>query len=290
MGDTLLQILLLVVGALFLPLIFYIRWCIRFYRLQPYMLYQPRRNLIIKTHDKTVTHEEIEYLTPDNKKISAWFVPAANNETITEENHEKTIKRVVLFCHGNAGDISQRLDSFKIFQQLGLDTFIFDYRGYGKSRGRPSEMGTYLDAEGAWHYLVDEMKVKQENIIIFGRSLGGGVASYLAAKYQPLALIIESSFTSAPDMAAVLHPWLPVKWLTRYQYNTYQRLKTIQCPLLVIHSPEDEVIPYDHALKIYQKANTPKQFLEIRGPHLLGFVESGAIYSNGLKEFLKTLS
>ncbi len=302
MSDINLFGFLFLLGAILVPFFIYIGHCVRFYRIQSHFIYSPHLGLEVKSKNKTIEHEEIIYQTTDGISISAWYVPfiakthpAADNANTADELQEPvppvpgSSKGVILFCHGNAGNISQRIDSFEIFRELGFSTFIFDYRGYGESEGKTSEKGTYLDAEGAWNYLVREKKVKPEEIIVFGRSLGGGVASYLAQKYQPRALIIESSFTSIPDMARVFFPKLPLKLLLRFKYNTRERLKDIYCPVLIIHSPDDRTIPIICGKTLYETANPPKKFLQIKGDHLYGFIKSKKKYINGLREFFDQL-
>ena len=303
MGDIELYSLLFLLVVIFVPFLIYVRKCIRFYRIQSHFLYNPQLELDIKSRNKTIEHEEITYQTTDGITIFAWYVPfkpkvskAADNsktpgelkESIPSEVPRKS-RGVILFCHGNAGNVSQRIDSFKIFRELGFSTFIFDYRGYGKSKGKPSEKGTYRDAEGAWNYLVREKKVKPEEIIVFGRSLGGGIASYLAKKYQPRALIIESSFTSIPDMVKILFSKPPSRLLLRFKYNTRERLKDIHCPVLIIHSPDDRTIPFVCGEVLYKTANPPKKFLRIKGDHLYGFIKSKRKYIKGLRKFVDKL-
>lgn len=264
---------MLVLGAF--PLATYIHACIRFYKIQPYLVYHPGLDLKSKSGEGPVPHQEVSYTTPDGIPISAWYVPVENPVG------------VVLFCHGNAGNITQRTDALILFRQLGLSSFIFDYRGYGKSGGTPTEKGTYRDVEGAWDYLVNTLKVKPEELIVFGRSLGGAVAAYIAEKHPPRALVIESSFTSTLDMARrMFSRLLPIKLLMRFKYDTRKRLKTIHCPVMIIHSPEDETIPYAHGLALYQAANEPKVFLQIKGEHLHGFWYSRERYLDGWRIFL----
>jgi len=303
MDDIELFSLLFLIIAILVPFFIYIGKCIRFYRMQSYFIYNLHFELEIKSKNKTIEHEEITYRTTDGITISAWYVPfipkvpkAADKpdagvelqEAVPPEVPENS-KGVILFCHGNAGNISQRIDSLEIFRQLGFSTFIFDYRGYGKSEGKPSEIGTYLDAEGAWDYLVREKKVKPEEIIVFGRSLGGGVASYLTQKYHPRALIIESSFTSIADMARAIFPRLPLKLLLRFKYNTRERLRDIYCPVLIIHSPDDRTIPFICGKALYNTANSPKKFLQLKGDHLYGFIKWKRKYIKGLREFFAEL-
>jgi fermentation-respiration switch protein FrsA (DUF1100 family) len=241
---------------------------------QSRMLYFPLRDIEMTPRAAGFEYEEVFFAARDGIQLNGWFVPAPSPSGI------------LLFCHGNAGNISHRLDSIGIFRRLGLSTFIFDYRGYGKSGGRPTEKGTYLDAEAAWRYLVEERGVAPSEIVLFGRSLGGAVAAWLARDHDPRALIVESSFLSVPDIGSALYPFLPVRLLSRFSYNTLEYLRAVRCPVLVAHSPEDEIIPFSHGLRLFESAPAPKEFLEIRGDHNYGFLLSGKEYEEGLRRFL----
>jgi fermentation-respiration switch protein FrsA (DUF1100 family) len=208
-------------------------------------------------------------------RLDGWFVPAEHP------------RGVLLFFHGNAGNISHRLGSLQIFHDLGLSTFIFDYRGYGRSEGKVSEQGTYRDGEAAWRYLTVERGIPNDSIVYFGRSLGASIAAHLAMKQAPAALILESAFTSVPDVGARAYPFLPVRWLARFQYDTQEYLQSVSAPVLIIHSPQDEVIPFKFGRALFASANEPKQFLEIRGGHNEGFQLSGRVYIDGIDEFLR---
>lgn len=267
------------------PLTLMILSAVHFFIMQRYMVYGPGQPFVMRTTARDIEHEEIYYLTRDGCKINAWYVPC---ETSTEQADKKD-NPVILFCHGNVGNVSQRIDTFHIFKRLGLDVFIFDYRGYGRSQGRPSEKGTYLDGEGAWQYLTIERNIDPGNIILFGRSLGGAIASYLAEKYKPGGLVIESSFTSIPDMARFRFPRWAFNRLVRYSYNTLRRMKHISCPVLIIHSPEDEVIPYKQGQRLFEAAQSPKTFLKIKGKHYHGFLDSGERYVDGLRDYFSSL-
>ena len=224
-------------------------------------------------------YESVKLVTKDNVQLDGWFVPS-----------HKT-RGVILFFHGNAGNISHRLDSLILFHQLGLSTLIFDYRGYGRSQGKPSEQGTYLDAEAAWEYLTKDRNFQPEKIILFGRSLGAAVASHLATIYSPGGLILESCFTSVPDIASDVYPFLPARLLSQFEYNALENLENISCPVLIVHSPNDEIIPYKHGRALYEAAREPKHFLELRGGHNDGFLITGKAYMAGLDNFVsKTLS
>ena len=220
-------------------------------------------------------YEDVRITTADGVEVAGWFVPAENS------------RLVLLFFHGNGGNISHRLDSIEQFHRMGLNVFIIDYRGYGQSEGRTTEDGTILDAEAAWRYLIEEQGFSTEQIIIFGRSLGGAVAAGLAEKHRPQMLILESTFTSVPDIAARQYPFLPVRLLARIRYDTAARLPKMDMPLLIIHSPEDRVIPFEHGQKLFEVANQPKQFLQISGGHNDGFLVSAGIYEPVVEQFIR---
>ena len=222
-----------------------------------------------------LSFESVQFTTEDGVRLDGWFVPAG------------APRGVLLFFHGNAGNISHRLDSLQLFHELGLSTLIFDYRGYGRSEGKVSEQGTYRDGEAAWRYLTAERGIPERSIVYFGRSLGASIAAHLAMKRPPGALILESAFTSVPDVGARAYPFLPVRWLARFQYNTQEYLRSVSAPVLVIHSPQDEVIPFKFGRALFASANEPKQFLEIRGGHNEGFQLSGKDYTDGIDEFLR---
>ena len=241
---------------------------------QSHYIYYPERVLSVTPHSIGLQFESVSFETTDGVQLSGWFVPS------------ESARGVILFSHGNAGNISHRLDSIQIFHQLGLDVFIFDYRGYGQSEGKPTEQGTYKDAEAAWRYLIEERQVKPNEVIIFGRSLGGAVASWLAQSHTPGGLILESTFTSLPDIAAGLYPYLPVRLLLRFEYNTAEYLGRVDCPVLIVHSRDDEIMPFNHGQRLFESAKEPKKFLETTGTHNNGFITSGKRYEDGLHTFI----
>lgn len=252
----------------------YVIFSICLFLFQSSYIYYPEHTLLADPGSIGLDFENIDFVTRDGVKLSGWFIPS------------DTARAVILFCHGNAGNISHRLDSIRIFNQLGLDIFIFDYRGYGKSEGKPTEQGTYEDAEAAWQYLVEIRKVNPRRVIVFGRSLGGAVASWLAQGHTPGALILESTFTSLPDIAAALYPYLPVRLLLRFKYNTAEYLGGLDCPVLIVHSRDDEIMPFSHGRQLFETAREPKRFLEISGTHNEGFITSGKHYKEGLYAFI----
>ncbi len=241
---------------------------------QSHYIYYPERVLSADPGDIGLNFESVSFETMDGVKLSGWFVPS------------ESARGVILFCHGNAGNISHRLESIQIFHQLGLDVFIFDYRGYGQSEGKPTEQGTYKDAEAAWQYLIKERQVNPNEVIVFGRSLGGAVAAWLAQSHIPGALILESTFTSLPDIAGTLYPYIPVRLLLRFHYNTAEYLDRVNCPVLIVHSCDDEIMPFNHGRRLFEMAKKPKKFLEIAGTHNEGFITSGKRYEEGLNAFI----
>lgn len=218
--------------------------------------------------------EEVYFETADGETLHGWWLP-----------HERP-RATVLFHHGNAGNISHRLDTLRIFHDLGVNVLIYDYRGYGRSSGSPSEEGLYLDARAAWDWLTETRGIVSEKIILFGRSLGGAVASELATQVPAGGLIVESTFTSVPDIGAELYWWLPVRMLSRMNFNAAANMAQVRMPVLIVHSVEDEIIPFSHGERLRQAAAEDGTLLEIRGDHNTGFLASGERYRNGLDQFL----
>ncbi len=260
---------LLVAGLLILNVFMYF--------FQPSMLFMPYRDIDATPESWGMRYSHVEIKTEDNIKLHGWFIPA------------KDSNKVILFSHGNAGNISNRGDSIKIFHELGLNVLIFDYRGYGKSEGHPHEQGLYQDVYAVWTYLIEKKGYTKENIIIFGRSLGGAVAMWLAVKVQAHSLIIESTFSSFRDIASAQLPIISRLLIARYSFKTAGRASKFAGQLLVVHSVEDEIVPYKLAKKIFNAATQPKTFLTISGGHNEGFMLSQEVYKNGLKQFISNL-
>jgi len=238
------------------------------------LVFHPSREFIATPRDYHLSYEDVTLTASDGVALHGWYVPAAG-----------AAGGSVLFCHGNAGNVSNRMYTIELLHGLGMNVLIFDYRGYGRSAGSPTEAGTYLDAEAAWQHLVGVRGETPERIVIHGRSLGGAIGSHLAAAHASAGLIVESSFHDITELGAELFPWLPVRWLSRVKYRTAEHVKVVRCPVLVIHSRDDDLIPFHHGKKIYAAAGDPKRFLEIQGGHNGGFAESFQTYDPVLKEF-----
>lgn len=247
------------------------------YFMQPRLLFLPGvpgRELTATPEHFGLAYRDVTLPTSDGETLHAWFL-----------SHQRP-RATVLFLHGNAGNISHRLDSLELFHQLGLEVLILDYRGYGRSTGKPTEAGLYRDAQAAWDWLTREQGRDGRDIILFGRSLGGAVASELATRVDAAALIVESAFTSVPDIGAELYWWLPVRWLSRLQFDTAASIRTSELPVLVVHSRDDEIIPFAHGRRLQEIAGERGTLLEIRGGHNTGFIESRERYRDGLDRFV----
>ena len=244
---------------------------------QPRMIFYPIRELYQTPADWGLDYEDVTFNTADNVQLHGWYIPYQQSQ------------QVLLFFHGNAGNISHRRDSIELFHRLGLSVFIIDYRGYGKSKGRPAEQGLYQDASAAWRYVTDEKGFASDQILIFGRSLGGAVAARLASGVQARGLILESTFSSARDFARAVFPILSRLVLTRYDFNTAENIQRVKYPLLVLHSPDDEIIPFHLGEKVFQSAHQPKRLVRMQGDHNNGFLQSQPGYEQEFDSWLKTI-
>ena len=251
--------------------------CALLFVFQDRLLYLPNiagRELTADPADIGLHFEDVDFESADGVALHGWFVAA-----------EAAIGTVIIF-HGNAGNISHRLDTLRIFNALGLNSFIFDYRGYGQSAGRPTEPGTYLDAEAAWRYIVETQGIAPQRVLLFGRSLGAAIAARQATIQAPAALIVESAFTSARDLAAELYPIFPVRLLARLDYGTQRFVPDSDAPLLIVHSRDDDIVPFAHGQTLLETAGERGTLLEIRGDHNTGFLVSAQTYMQGLEAFI----
>jgi len=244
------------------------------YLQQPSMIFFPLRSLSATPADWSLEYEEVSLQTADGVSLHGWYLPHSGSD------------RALLFFHGNAGNISHRGESLTIFHRLGFNILIFDYRGYGQSGGSPTEDGLHADAVAAWRFLREIKGFDAEEITLFGRSLGGAVATRLAAEAKPAALILESTFSSAKDVAAEVFPLMSKFTFLRFDFNTAARVKSVTSPVLVLHSPDDEIIPFSLGERIYRAANEPKAMLRLQGDHNRGFLQSQPGYERGINEFL----
>lgn len=239
-------------------------------------LFHPERKIETNPKEIGLDFQDIFFKTPDNLTLNGWFIPAKNAQY------------TILFCPGNAGNISHRLDKIKFFNDLGCNIFIFDYRGYGRSKGRPSEKGLYIDVKSAYDYLLSR-PINAQQIIGFGESLGGAIIIDLAFKNKMRALIVENTFSNAKDMAKFIYPFIPY-WIFSSRLDSLGKIKSIGIPKFMVYSLDDEVVPYKLSKKLYEAAPAPKEFMEIRGGHNDSFIESAAFIKKRIGDFLYRLS
>jgi len=252
----------------------YLGLTVLLYGCQGRMIYFPTRQIEATPADARLDYEDVTLEPAEGAEIHGWWVPCEN------------ARGALLFCHGNAGNISHRIDSIRDFNRLGMSVFIFDYRGYGKSSGRPNEKRTYEDVTAAWRHVTEERGVPPGQIVIFGRSLGGGPAAYLAGRTRPAGLILESTFTSLVDVGKHYYPYLPVRLILRTRYPVAEYIREVKAPVLVAHSPEDEIIPCKLGRAVFEAAPAPKEWFEMRGTHNEGYMTMGPAYARRLDEFL----
>lgn len=250
----------------------YIIVCVLGYFAQPFVTYFPSRKIFSTPQTLGLEYEQLNLTTSDGVRISGWFVPA------------KDAQFTVLYCHGNGGNLSYYLENAAFLNRLNLNCLLFDYRGYGESEGKPTEKGTYLDAEAAINYLVNEKHIAQSKIIIYGWSLGAAVATHLATKVNCAGLAIDGAFTSYTDIARKHFFFLPVKLFAKYNYRTIDYIKDINCPVMISHSRDDETASFKFGKKLFEEAKEPKRFFETAGSHNEAFIQSEDIYE---KEWLK---
>jgi len=257
-------------------LVFYLLFILALALFQERMIFFPYKEMAGTPAYLGMDFEDINFKSQDGAELNGWFVPA--------ENAQYT----VLFCHGNGGNISHRLDTISLFNKLSLNFFIFDYRSYGKSTGKLSEKGLYQDVAAAWNYLTETKNIAPEKIIIIGRSLGGAIAAQAAAEHSPGGLILESAFTSLPEIAQGKMPFLPVRWMLNYKLSTIENLAKVKCPVLIIASPDDNIVPFKYGKKLFKNAPEPKTFVELTGDHDDCYFLCRPKYVAALTKFLET--
>lgn len=225
---------------------------------QRWLVFFPSKEVLATPATVGLDYEDVEIETSDGVTLRGWFVPATHP------------RGSVVYCHGNGGNIGGRVPHVEAMHELGLNVLIFDYRGYGDSDGRPSEKGTYLDVEAAYDYLAGRDDVDPERMLIWGRSLGGAIALYLATQRESEGLVLESTFTSLPDVGKSVYPYLPVRAVLRFEYPSAERIVTLEedRPIMIAHAKGDSVVPYTHGQELLEIAPADdKRFVELRGDH-----------------------
>jgi len=256
--------------AAFVLLIVYVRF------LESVSLFYPSRKIVVTPKEAGIAFEDIYFSTADHVRLNGWLV-----KTAVRPKEAAT----VLFCHGNAGNIGDRVEKILNFRNLGLNVFIFDYRGYGKSQGRPTEKGMYSDVQAAYDYLQTRHDIAKKRIIVYGASMGGVAAIDLASKQPVAALIADSTFTSGADMAKRIVPFVP-SFMLAVKLDNATKIQKITVPKLFIHSPDDQTVPFKLGQRLFALAPEPKEFLQITGNHNEGYALSEKIFLPGIEKFL----
>ena len=251
-----------------------------FYLFYPHIensfIFFPGSSFVLTPNERNLNYKDVYFTSQDGKKLHGWFFPL-----------EKELP-VLLFYHGNAGNISHRLENISLLLKNNVPAFIFDYRGYGKSSGNPSEKGLYLDGLAAYDYLIQKEKISPDRIILFGRSLGASIAIDVSLKRKVRSIIIEGAFTSTREMAKtiplfnLLSPFLPAN------YNNLEKVAQISVPKLIIHSEDDEIVPFAMGRKLFDTANAPKYFLRLKGGgHNDSYIVGGKDYFQAIRTFAR---
>jgi len=243
------------------------------------MMFMPSREIDITPDQAGLAYEDVFIEVAEGERFHAWYFPV---------EAAVATSRTVLFFHGNAGNISHRLSTAQLLLEMGVNVLIFDYRGYGRSDGEPTEINIYADARAAYNWLLEEKQLMPSDIFLFGRSLGGAVAIELAVSNECAGVILESSFTSIVDMGRRLYPYLPVSLLARYRFDAISKIGQVRSKVLVTHSPDDEMIPYEMGRQLYEAASDNRAFIVLSGGHNDQSYFDNTNYRNGLQEFFGT--
>ena len=249
------------------------------------LIFHPDRSNDSTTPDVYgIEYDDVTFRTEDGLNLNGWFVPGKKSSSDADLH-------TLLWFHGNAGNINRRLDNIKmIYDRVPVNVFIIDYRQYGRSEGKISEEGTYIDARAALAYLHSRKEINQEKIIFFGRSLGSAVAVELALKEKCRALILETPFTSIEEMGKMLYPFLPVSLLLKTKYDSLSKIGDIKVPVLIMHGDNDKLVPFEHGRKLYEAANEPKEFYTIPGAgHNDTHIVGGKEYFDVIRKFVNKL-
>lgn len=246
-----------------------IRW------FEQHAVYVPSRVLEASPAEVGLAFEEVDFLTEDAVRLHGWWIP-----------HPQA-RGTLLYCHGNGANIANRIHLCADLHALGVNVFIFDYRGYGRSKGRPSEQGTYRDARAAYEVVRARYDdAERPPVVVYGASLGGPIAAQVALDKPVRGLVVEASFPSAIELGRVLYPWLPVRWLARYRYDTAAKLAMSDVPKLLANSRDDALVPFELGWSLYEAAAPPKEFVELRGPHDEGGWKENPAFAQALARFL----
>ncbi|MBK8248491.1 MAG: alpha/beta hydrolase [Gemmatimonadetes bacterium] len=247
------------------------------------LVYHPaERAVTAPAPGRGLNHQIVTYASSDGTLLNAWVIRAdsANDTGFW-----------MLICHGNYGNIGygDRPEFYDYTKTIGLNLLAFDYRGFGESAGEPEERGLYADAEASYRYLVDSLGVRPERVILFGHSLGSGVATELATRVPAAGLVVEGGYTSVPDRGAELYPWLPVRAIASQRFASIDKVAALTLPKVYLHSPSDDVIPFSHGEQVFAAAAHPKRFVSVEGGHMDAFRVDRAKYFGAIRTLVDSL-
>jgi len=266
------------INVILLLLFLFISFYLFFPYIENFFIFHPTSSFDSTPSDLHLDYEDIYFKTEDKINLHGWFFPLKGN------------RPVILFCHGNGGNISHRLENIKLLLEKGFQVFIFDYRGYGKSAGKPSEKGLYIDGSAAYNFLVKHKHIPADKIISFGRSLGGSIAIEISLKKDVRCLIIESAFTSTKDMAKTMFLFKAFSFLLPAHFNNLEKITQITVPKLIIHGQNDNIVPFFMGQKLYHASKSPKYFYRIKeAGHNDTYIAGGRAYFKKLAAFVENL-
>lgn len=253
-------------------------WLSGWQKLVESQIFYPEKHLNFTPADFSMKYDDVWFESAGGVRLHGWYVPSAGSRTL------------MLFCHGNAGNIGDRVDNIMRLNRNGISVIIFDYRGYGKSRGRPSEDSLYRDAEAAWSVARTKAENANERLVVFGRSLGGIAAVHVAAQRGCAGLILESTFTNLGAMARLHFPLpLPEKWL-RSRFNARKKIADVKCPILFFHGDSDDIVPMALGRRLFMAAPSPKEFVTLEGAgHNNTYLIDEDAYFAKVKDFISNL-
>ncbi len=266
--KNLLQLVLIIFFLYFFVLVF-------LYFYQRNLLYHPNENNY--SGDKILVDiKEVRITTSDNIELLGWY-------------HEKNLKKnkTLVYFHGNAGSLKNRIHKLNHFQDMNINFLIIAWRGFSGNNGKPTEQGLYEDGKSAIDWLV-EKGADEKNLILYGESLGTGIATHLAQEKNYAGVILETPFTSMVDAAKIFYPYIPINLLLKDKFENYKKIKNINSPILVMHGEEDQIVPFSMGKKIYKMANEPKySYFTKYDNHMMEYDEK---LVQALKLFLKNLN
>ena len=273
----------MLIGTVAVVVLLYAGFLLLLRAAEPRLIYAPgpSTHLTPPPAELGLAPERVTFASADGVRLVAWVIRAPHDSA----------GRWLLICHGNGGNLSEAGRPFHYagLRALGLNLLAFDYRGYGESGGVPSEPGLYRDADAAWRYLIDTLRVPPDRIVLFGHSLGSAVAIELATRVPAAGLILDGALSSVIERAQEAYPYVPVRWIARSRYPSLERIGRLTLPKLFLHARADEVIPLAHGRRLYDAAPPPKTFVALAGGHGDAFERDSAAYFGAIARFLTTL-